>query len=130
MTDYGMRQTLPGVSLEDAIERVTAELKREGFGVLTKIDVQQTLKDKLQADFRPYVILGACNPLLAHQALLREPDLGLLLPCNVVVQEIDGGVQVSAIDPRVMGQVATTDLRDLMEDAADRLQRALTKAAS
>ena len=85
---------------EEAIEKVTAELKKEGFGVLTEIDVKATLKKKLDADFRRYKILGACNPPFAYQALLAEDKIGLMLPCNVIVQETsDGMVEVSAIDP-------------------------------
>ncbi|RMG43554.1 MAG: DUF302 domain-containing protein, partial [Methanobacteriota archaeon] len=85
---------------EKAIERVTEILQEEGFGVLTEIDVKETLKKKLDVGFRKYRILGACNPPFAHQALLAEPQIGLMLPCNVVVQETDEGmVEVSAIDP-------------------------------
>lgn len=87
-------------SFEDAIIRVTEELKKEGFGVLTEIDVKATLKKKLDVDFRNYRILGACNPPFAYQALQAEPHIGLMLPCNVVVQEADNGkTLVSAIDP-------------------------------
>ncbi len=82
-----------------AIEKVTAELKKDGFGVLTEIDVKATLKKKLDVDFRPYHILGACNPNFAYQALQAEPNIGAMLPCNVIVQETQGGVEVSAIDP-------------------------------
>ena len=85
-TRYGMRVELP-VSYEDAIERTTAALKTEGFGVLTTIDVKQTIKQKLDKDFRRYVILGACNPPLAYKALTNELEIGLLLPCNVIVYE-------------------------------------------
>jgi uncharacterized protein (DUF302 family) len=85
---------------EEAIEKVTAELKKEGFGILTEIDVKATLKKKLDADFRKYKILGACNPPFAYKALLAEDKIGLMLPCNVIVQETtDGLVEVSAIDP-------------------------------
>ena len=85
---------------EEALEKVTSELKKEGFGVLTEIDVKATLKKKLDADFRKYKILGACNPPFAYQALLAEDKIGLMLPCNVVVQETaDGSVEVSAVDP-------------------------------
>jgi uncharacterized protein (DUF302 family) len=85
---------------DTAIEKVTGELKKEGFGVLTQIDVQDTLKKKLDVDFRKYKILGACNPKLAHQALLAEDTIGTMLPCNVIVQERDNGkVEVSAVDP-------------------------------
>jgi uncharacterized protein (DUF302 family) len=85
---------------DDAIVRVTEELKKEGFGVLTDIDVRATMKKKLDVDFRNYRILGACNPSFAHQALLAEDKIGTMLPCNVIVQELAaGGVEVAAIDP-------------------------------
>ena len=85
---------------DTAIEKVTVELKKEGFGVLTQIDVQDTLKKKLDVDFRKYKILGACNPHFAHEALLAEDTIGTMLPCNVIVQERDNGkVEVSAVDP-------------------------------
>jgi uncharacterized protein (DUF302 family) len=85
---------------EEAIDKVTSELKKEGFGILTEIDVKETLKKKLDVDFRRYKILGACNPPFAYQALLAEDKIGLMLPCNVIVQETpDGEVEVSAIDP-------------------------------
>jgi len=88
------------LSFEDALERVSDELKKEGFGVLTEIDVKATIKKKLDKDFRNYHILGACNPPFAHQALLAEPQIGLMLPCNVVVQDGENGrVIISAIDP-------------------------------
>lgn len=88
------------LSFEDALERVSDELKNEGFGVLTVIDVKATIKKKLDKDFRNYHILGACNPPFAHQALLAEPQIGLMLPCNVVVQDGENGrVIISAIDP-------------------------------
>ncbi len=82
-----------------AVEHATEALQKEGFGVLTEINVQATLKTKLDVDFRPYMILGACNPSLAHQALQSEDKIGLMLPCNVIVQQQDKGVEVSAIDP-------------------------------
>ncbi|MGD8404218.1 MAG: DUF302 domain-containing protein, partial [Anaerolineales bacterium] len=88
--DYYFSKTLD-LSFDEAINRVTDELKKEGFGVLTEIDVKATLKKKLDADFREYRILGACNPPLAHQALQAEPHIGLMLPCNVVVQEGENG---------------------------------------
>ncbi|HSG94928.1 MAG TPA: DUF302 domain-containing protein [Afifellaceae bacterium] len=84
---------------ETAIETVTAALKERGFGVLTTIDVKETLKKKINVDFRPYTILGACNPQFAHKALLAEDKIGAMLPCNVVVQETPDGVEVSAVDP-------------------------------
>ena len=86
-------------SFDETIDNVTAALKDKGFGVLTTIDVKATLKEKLDADWRPYTILGACNPRFAHQALQIEDKIGTMLPCNVIVQQTDDGVQVSAIDP-------------------------------
>jgi uncharacterized protein (DUF302 family) len=88
------------LTYEEAIQRVTEELKKEGFGVLTEIDVQETLKKKLDVNFRNYKILGACNPLFAHKALQAESKIGLMLPCNVIVQENpEGKIEVSAIKP-------------------------------
>jgi uncharacterized protein (DUF302 family) len=96
---YHFTTTL-NTSFDDAIARVTEALKKEGFGVLTEIDVKETLKKKLGVEFRPYKILGACNPPFAYQALLAEDKIGLMLPCNVVVQELaPGKVEVSAVDP-------------------------------
>ena len=109
---------------EQAIEKTTAALKAEGFGVLTEIDVKQTLKQKLDVDFRKYTILGACNPPLAHRALSTELDLGLLLPCNVIVYEADGGSVVSIVDPlSMLGLVDNPDLRQVAQEARARLER-------
>lgn len=96
--EIGLRTTLK-TTFEEAIERTTAALKAEGFGVLTRIDVQSTFKEKINVDFRKYVILGACNPPLAHRALSANADVGLLLPCNVTVQEEGGEIAVTAVDP-------------------------------
>ncbi|HFC04102.1 MAG TPA: DUF302 domain-containing protein [Rhizobiales bacterium] len=111
------------LSFDNAIERVTAVLAENGFGVLTTIDVKATLKKKLDADFRPYTILGACNPNLAHSALEAEPHIGTMLPCNVIVQENADGVEVSAVDPMAsmqaienpsLGEIATK-VRGMLE---------------
>ncbi|GGI23668.1 DUF302 domain-containing protein [Bradyrhizobium guangdongense] len=93
---FSKRLDLP---FSEAVDKAIAALKARGFGVLTRIDVQSTLKEKIGADFRPYVILGACNPKMAHQALMVEDKIGTMLPCNVVVQEIEGGTEVAAVDP-------------------------------
>ncbi len=104
--DYGYTKSMKGIDFDTALQRVTAALKEEGFGVLTEIDVQATLKKKIDVDFRRYRILGACNPVLAHQALGLELQLGLLLPCNVVVYEDDQGqATVSLIKPAEMFKV-------------------------
>jgi uncharacterized protein (DUF302 family) len=101
----------------DVVERVRAELKTEGFGVLCEIDVQATLREKLGVESEPYLILGACNPPLAHQALEVEPDLGVLLPCNVVIYQRGGETQISAIDPERM--LSIVDKQALAPVAAD-----------
>jgi len=127
MAAYGFERTIDGLDFDAAVDRITATLKDEGFGVLTEIDVKTTLKKKLDVNFRRYKILGACNPPIAHQALEAEPQIGLLLPCNVVVQDADGGgVSISAIDPRAMFQVVgRDDLENLVADVEARLRRAL-----
>lgn len=115
------------LSWEDARERVVAALAQEGFGVLSEIDVQATLKKKLGVDFDKYVILGACNPPLAHKALSAVPDIGVLLPCNVVVYESDGRVVVAAVDPRstIASFDGPAELTDVAEDVRARLERVL-----
>ncbi|MFZ1398522.1 MAG: DUF302 domain-containing protein [Candidatus Promineifilaceae bacterium] len=112
-------------SYEEAITAVTEELKKEGFGVLTEIDVKATLKKKLDVDFRPYKILGACNPTLAHKALSLVPQVGLMLPCNVTVaQEEDGRILVSIINPKQMlGVVDNPGLEAFACDAEEQLKR-------
>lgn len=121
--DYGM-VTLLGASYEDAIAKVTAALKEEGFGILSEIDVKATMKEKLDLDFPKYVILGACNPKFAHQALTIEPQLGLLLPCNVIVYEDEGGTTVSIVDPAQMMSVANNPaLEPVAAEVRERLQR-------
>lgn len=96
---YTIDRKLEGVSLKEADARTRAALAAAGFGVLTEIDVQATLKKKLDEDMAGYLILGACNPKMAHQALAIEPRLGAMLPCNVILREVDGGIEISAIDP-------------------------------
>ncbi|MGC1952646.1 MAG: DUF302 domain-containing protein [Gammaproteobacteria bacterium] len=110
---------------EDAVARATEELQREGFGILTEIDVQATLKNRLGIDTRPYKILGACNPSLAHQALEKDPDIGLLLPCNVVVrEEADGRIAIGFMDPEaVLSLVHKEEITDLAREVRSRLER-------
>ena len=128
---YGYERALPRVGFAEAEERVTAALKAEGFGVLTRIDVKETLKKKLDVDFRPYVILGACNPSLARRALEGEPQIGLLLPCNVVVQEGDGGTVVSIADPKAMfSLVANEAIAPVAGEVDLRLRRVMEALAA
>ncbi|HET9914860.1 MAG TPA: DUF302 domain-containing protein [Anaerolineales bacterium] len=124
ITNLGFKVVL-NTDFESAIQRVTEALKAEGFGVLTEIDVKATLKKKLDVDFRPYKILGACNPSLAHRALTIDPQVGLLLPCNVVISQIEGGsVEVSLVDPiSMLGIVKSSELEVVAEEARLRLQR-------
>ncbi|UPJ59266.1 DUF302 domain-containing protein [Bradyrhizobium sp. 192] len=111
------------VPFSEAVERTIAALKARGFGVLTRIDVQSTLKEKIGADFRPYVILGACNPKMAHEALKAEDKIGTMLPCNVVVQEVDGGTEVAAVDPVAsMQAIPNASLASIAEKVRDELK--------
>ncbi len=123
-TAYGFRTRL-NLPYEQAIEKVTSALKAEGFGVLTEVDVKATLKTKLDVDFRKYIILGACNPVLANQALNEELEIGLLLPCNVIVyDDEEGGSAVSIVDPLIMlGVVVNPSLDKIADEARARLQR-------
>jgi uncharacterized protein (DUF302 family)/glutaredoxin len=124
---YGLTRRLPGADYATAVEATKQALATEGFGVLTEIDVRATMRKKLDVEFPNYVILGACNPPLAHQALTAEPGLGLLLPCNVVVaQDPDGAVVVSAVDPVTMFSVVDNrDLKPVAKEVRARLARAL-----
>lgn len=123
MADYGISTKLR-VPYDQAVAAVTEALKSEGFGVLTEIDVKATLKKKLDADFRKYVILGACNPPLAHKALSTELEIGLLLPCNVIVYEEGDGSVVSVIDPvAAMGVVDNPELKPIAEQVQAKLKR-------
>jgi uncharacterized protein (DUF302 family) len=125
---YGMGRTL-AVPYEEADRRVREALQQEGFGVLTEIDVRQTLKNKLDVDFPPYVILGACNPPMAHRALTMEPDIGLLLPCNVVVRSIgDDRTLVEALDPVVQLEVSgNPELAPLARQVREMMARVLER---
>ena len=123
MAKLGFQSRL-NLPYEQALEKVTEALKAEGFGVLTSIDVKETMKKKLDVDFRKYTILGACNPPLAHQALSARPDVGLLLPCNVIVYEEGEGTVVNIIDPLSMSTFIQDPVLDsVAEEARQRLQR-------
>ena len=128
MARYGMQTAVKG-SLEAVRSKVTDALKSKGFGILTEINVQKTLKDKIGADFEPYLILGACNPHLAHQALSADRSIGLLLPCNVTLRVVGDVVEVSILDPEVMFSVADVEsqgaLGTLPAEAKSLLQAAL-----
>jgi uncharacterized protein (DUF302 family) len=117
------RRLLMGVSYPDAVDRVRHALAEQGFGVLTEIDVRATLREKLGLEMEDYIILGACNPDLAHQALKVEPGVGVLLPCNVVVSAADGGATVRILNPQIMASVTgREELRPIAEEATRRLQ--------
>lgn len=131
-TGYGLSVEVE-LPYELAVERTRSELGREGFGVLTEIDVRATLKKKLDVEFRPYVILGACNPPLAYQALTAERDIGLLLPCNLVVYASDDPAKsvVAALDPVAQLRLAARDdLEPLAREVRQRLERVLARVAN
>ncbi len=121
---YYVSTTFDG-TFDEAIAKTTDELKKEGFGVLTEIDVKETLKKKLDVDFKKYRILGACNPPFAHKALLAEDKIGTMLPCNVIVQEQeDGTVEISAVNPIAsMQAVDNPDLGEIAEEVRSRLEK-------
>jgi len=122
---YGFSKTVD-LPYEQAVEKVTAELKKEGFGVLTTIDVKETLKQKINVDFKKYTILGACNPPIAHRALQEEEEIGLLLPCNVIVYEKGSKTQVSIFDPMVMTWIMENDqMKPIATEVQEKLQRVL-----
>ena len=128
-TSYTLSTTTQ-LGFGEAAERVREELKSEGFGVLCEIDVQATLKQKLGVEGEPYLILGACNPPLAHQALLTEPDLGVLLPCNVVVYTRNGQTHISAVDAeRMLSIVGNDELATVAADVRSKLARVVERAA-
>ena len=120
---YGFSKTVD-LSFEDTINKVTEELKKEGFGILTTIDVKETLKNKIDVDFKKYTILGACNPPLAHKALQAEEEIGLLLPCNVIVYEKDDKSAISVFDPSLMSKVVENEkMNPIAEEVKEKLQR-------
>lgn len=123
---YHFSKTLQ-LDFDSAIAKVTDELKKEGFGILTEIDMQAALRNKLGVDFRPYKILGACNPPFAHKAVLAEPRIGTMLPCNVVVQEhASGRVEVSAVDPAAsMMAISNAELAGLAQEVGEKLKRVI-----
>lgn len=125
---YYFNKTL-NCSFDEAIEKVTESLKQEGFGIITEIDVQQTLKKKIDVDFRKYKILGACNPSFAYKALLVEDKIGTMLPCNVIVQELgDNVVEVSAVDPIASMQAVTNSaLADIAISVQSKLRSAIER---
>ena len=124
---YYIAKTVSG-GMDDAVARVTEALKAQGFGVLTDINVQETLKKKIGAEFRPYRILGACNPELAHKALLAEDKVGVMLPCNVILQDIGGEkIEIAAVNPlSAMGRIDNPALASIATDVSGRLRRALS----
>jgi uncharacterized protein (DUF302 family) len=129
-TSYTLSTTTQ-LPFAEAVERVQAELKTDGFGVLCAIDVQATLREKLGVEGEPYLILGACNPPLAHRALQAEPDLGVLLPCNIVVYRRDGQTQIAAIDPeRMLSIVDNDELAPVAADVKGRLGAVVERAAA
>jgi uncharacterized protein (DUF302 family) len=122
---YGFSKTTD-YTFNHAVEKVTEELKKEGFGVLTTIDVKNTLKNKINVDFKNYTILGACNPPIAHKALQTEEELGLLLPCNVIVYEKDNKTVVSIFDPMMMTKVIDNqNMIPIAAEVKEKLQRVL-----
>ncbi|RPI73821.1 MAG: DUF302 domain-containing protein [Ignavibacteriales bacterium] len=122
---YGFSKIV-NMSYDDAVEKVTSELKKEGFGVLTSIDVKDTLKKKIDIDFKKYIILGACNPSLAHKGLQAEEELGLLLPCNVLVYEREGDTVVSVFNPMIMTEIIqNNNLTSMAAEVKEKLERVL-----
>jgi len=122
---YGFSKSVP-LSFDQALVKVTEELKKEGFGVLTTIDVKETLKKKLDVEFPRYTILGACNPPFAHKALLAEEEIGLLLPCNVIVYEKQGHTHVAAFDPMVMSTIlGNNTMEPIATEVKARLERVI-----
>lgn len=120
--------TILRTDFNEALKRIREELKKEGFGVLSEIDITGTLKQKLDVNFRNYRILGACNPQFAHQALLAEDEIGALLPCNVIVQELENGIKISAVNPKAsMMAVQNKDLENIAEEVGEKLKAAIER---
>ncbi len=127
LSKFGITTTV-NLPYEDTVEKVRGALKEEGFGVLTEIDVKKTLKEKLGIDTEKYIILGACNPPMAHRAISADPYVGLLLPCNVIVFEKDGASVVSAIDPvSMLGDSSSEVLQGVAKEVRPKLERAINK---
>jgi uncharacterized protein (DUF302 family) len=128
MAKYGMSILVPG-TIEEVKPQVLNALKAQGFGVLTEIDVQKTMKEKIGAEYEPYLILGVCNPQLANRALTADRAIGLLLPCNVVLRQVGAEVEVSMLDPEMMFSVVEAEVQDMLatlpQEARQRLQAAL-----
>ena len=125
--DYGFSKTV-NLSFNQAVDKITLELKKEGFGILTEIDVKETMKEKLNVDFKNYKILGACNPPIAHKALQLEEKLGLLLPCNIIVYEKGNDCIVSIFDPMIMTQIIKNkELITIVEEVKQKLLSALER---
>ncbi len=123
---YTINRTIEGVSFEEAVSRTRSALAEQGFGVLTEIDAKATMKKKLDVEMEPYVILGACNPSMAHQAIGMEPRVGAMLPCNVIVRQVKGGVEVSAIDPVAsMTAIDNQELKSIAGEVRDLLGKAV-----
>lgn len=123
--NYGISKKV-SLSYEQAVEKVTAELQKEGFGVLTTIDIKETLKKKINADIPRYVILGACNPQFADNAIRAEQEIGLFLPCNIIVYEKENAIHVSAFNPQIMGSIIHNPaLEPLERDVREKLQRVI-----
>jgi uncharacterized protein (DUF302 family) len=122
---YYLAKKIP-LEFPEAVEKVIEELQKEGFGVITRIDVRETLKKKLDVDFRPYLILGACNPEYAHQALTLDDKIGTLLPCNFVVQEVEGGTEILAMNPHeTMSSLMGGKVEEISQAVTDKVNRVL-----
>lgn len=125
---YTMNRTIQEADFDDVVARTRSALADQGFGVLTEIDAQATMKKKLDADMEPYLILGACNPKMAHKAIGMEPRVGAMLPCNVIVRQVPDGVEVSAIDPvQSMASIDNSELKNVAGQVRDLLRDALAK---